>query len=71
MYAFPDDTAMDRSGSGQLNFAELSHMLWRLRQEVTLRESRAEAVNTMLLLDTDSERWDAILELIAELSQAL
>jgi hypothetical protein len=46
----------NRSGSGLLSFAELSHMLWRLRLDVTLRESRAEAVNTMLLLDTDSER---------------
>ena len=36
-------------------------MLWRLRQDVTLRESRAEAVNTMLLLDTDSERCFAAL----------
>lgn len=52
----------NKSGSGQLSFAELSHMLWRLRQDVTLRESRAEAVNTMLLLDTDSVRAVGVVE---------
>lgn len=31
-------------------------MLWKLRQDVSLRVSRAEAVDAMLLMDTDSDR---------------
>ena len=46
----------NRSNNGLLSFPELSHMLWTLRHDISLRKSRAEAVDTMLLLDNDSGR---------------
>ena len=45
-----------RSGTGRLSFSEVAHMLHKLRQDVSLRQARAETINLMLLLDTDSER---------------
>ena len=45
-----------RSETGLLSFSELSLMLWQLRHGLSLRQSRAEAVDTLLFLDTDSER---------------
>lgn len=45
-----------RSGSGQMNFAELAQLLFQLRRDIPLQEARAQAVNTMLLCDTHSKR---------------